>query len=89
MLNGLNSHKYILFYYPPPQKFHFHSGNNILIVRYVDVLTVSGIGLGESFHPVAACAADSQQECKGKNEKGRKDIRFSVHRLTTFLLLLM
>ena len=35
--------------------------------------------------PVATDTAGGQQERKGKGEKSRKDIRFSVHRLTTFL----
>ena len=58
----------------------------LLIARYGDVLAAAGICLREPLHPVAARAAGGQQERKGKGEKGRKDIRFSVHRLTTFLL---
>ena len=61
----------------------------LLIARYGDVLAAAGIGLREPLHPVAARAAGGQQEYKGKSEKGRKDIRFSVHRLTAFLSLLI
>ena len=59
----------------------------LLIARYGDVLAAAGVGLREPLHPVAARAAGGQQERKGKGKKGRKDIRFSVHRLTTFLFL--
>ena len=58
----------------------------LLIARYGDVRAATGVGLREPLHPVAARAAGGQQERKGKDEKGREDIRFSVHRLTTFLL---
>lgn len=59
----------------------------LLIARYGDVLAAAGRGLREPLHPVAARAAGGQQERKGEDEKGHKDIRFSVHRLTTFLFL--
>ena len=49
------------------------------------VRAAAGGGLGEPLHPVAARATGGQQEHNGKDEKDRKDIRFSVHRLTTFL----
>ena len=51
------------------------------------VRAAAGEAFREPLHPVAARAAGGQQERKGKDEKGRKDIRFSVHRLTTFLYL--
>ena len=56
----------------------------LLIARYGDVLAAAGVGLREPLHPVAARAAGGQQERKGEDEKGHKDIRFSVHKLTTF-----
>ena len=59
----------------------------LLIARYGDVLAAAGCGLREPLHFVPSRAAGGQQERKGKDEKGRKDIRFSVHRLTTFLCL--
>ncbi len=60
----------------------------LLIARYGDVLAASWCDLREPLHPVAAAAsAGGQQERKGKGEKGRKDIQFSFHRLTTFLLM--
>ena len=59
----------------------------LLIARYGDVRVASGHGLGEPLHPVAARAAGGQKERKGKDDKDRKDIRFSIHRLTTFLYL--
>lgn len=57
----------------------------LLIARYGNVCAAAGRGLRKPLHPVAARAAGGQQEYKGKDKKGRKDIRFSVHRLTTFL----
>lgn len=58
----------------------------LLVSRYGDVRATAGIRLREPLHPVAARVAGGQQEREGKDEKGRKDIRFSIHRLTTFLL---
>ena len=57
-------------------------------VPYGHVLAAAGRGLREALYLVTpARAAGGQQERKGKDEKGRKDIRFSVHRLTPFLYL--
>ena len=61
----------------------------LLIARYGNVLSAIGRSLREPLHPVAARAAGGQQERKGEDEKGRKDIRFSVHRLTTFPTLII
>ena len=56
----------------------------LLIARYGNVLSAIGCGLREPLHPVAARTAAGQQERKGKDEKGRKDVQFSAHKLTTF-----
>ena len=58
----------------------------LLIARYGDVCAAAGIRLREPLRPVVARVAGGQQKRKGKDEKGRKDIRFSVHGLTTFLM---
>ena len=58
----------------------------LLIARYGDVCAATRIRLREPLHPVTARVAGGQQEREGKDEKGRKDIRFSIHRLTTFFL---
>ena len=60
-----------------------------LIARYGDVLAAAGRCLREPLHPVAVRAAGGQQEHKSKDEKGRKDIRCTVHKLTTFPALII
>lgn len=60
-------------------------GQAILATSAMSRTSATHFACYTEFAPLCARAAGGQRQFKGKDEKGHKDIRFSVHRRTTFL----